>query len=414
MMITLIISAEKMSWSVMGLAIHSTSPRLIKPPAQSIPMKVAFVSDTHFGYPRFEADATAQGRAAILDAAQKADVLVLGGDIFDHRIPRLETILEVAQVLAEARNILKSKNSGISPLILGIHGTHERRAKDALNPIALMAKMGLMEDIHNKTIVVEKQEDGGKPQRLAFSGMGGLPDDLVRDALSRLSCKPESGALNFFVFHQTMREFIQVPLDSLASVDDLPAGYDYYLCGHIHARHELMGGKLLLPGSTVMTQMKDEEKTGKGYYIIDSLVPAAQRASFIPITTRPFEVVELRFEKSKPSEVRAAAEKEIQRLLSLSWPSKPILKLRLIGTLASDAADLDLSGIDAGEQAFLFIDNQLDGSNLAAGLAQLKEERFNRATPLELGMALLREQAGAAGLKPERAQELFEKFSKEE
>ena len=372
-------------------------------------MKVAFVSDTHFGYPRFEADATAHGRAAILDAAQKADVLVLGGDIFDHRIPRLETILEVAQVLQEARAILNAKNSGISPIILGIHGTHERRAKDALNPISLMAKMGLLEDLHNKTVVIKQ---GG--HSIAFSGMGGLPDDLVRDALGRLSCKPEAGALNFFIFHQTMREFLPVPLDSLASLDDLPAGYDYYLCGHIHARHELMGGKLLLPGSTVMTQMKDEEKSGKGYYIIDTLAPADRRASFIPITTRPFEVVELTFEKAKPSAVREAVQKEIISLLSRSWQSKPILKIKLTGTLASDATDLDLSGIDAGEQAFLSIDNQLDGSNLAAGLAQLKEERFNRATPLELGMALLREQAGAAGLKPERAQELFEKFSKED
>lgn len=403
-------------------------------------MKVAFVSDTHFGYPRFEADATAQGRAAILDAAQKADILVLGGDIFDHRIPRLETILEVAQVLQEANAILAKKNKGRpepanasaagpderhgraepaagpearghfpSPLVLGIHGTHERRAKDALNPIALMAKMGLMEDLHNRTIVLSHNDE-----RLAFSGMGGLPDDLVREALSRLSCKPEAGALNFFIFHQTMREFIPVPLDALASLDDLPAGYDYYLCGHIHARRELMGGKLLLSGSTVMTQMKDEEKTGKGYYLIDTLAPAAQRASFIPITARPFEVSELTFEKAQPSFVREAAQKEITAQLCRKWADKPILRIRLIGTLASGASDLDLSGLDAGGQAFLSIDNQLDGANLAAGLAQLKEERFNRATPLELGMALLREQAHAAGLKPERAEELFERFSKDE
>ena len=118
-------------------------------------MKVAFVSDTHFGYPRFEEDASAQGRAAILDAASHADVLVLGGDIFDHRIPRLETILEVALALQEARQVMEAKNSaGFSPLILGIHGTHERRAKDALNPIAMLAQMGLMEDLHNRTVVI--------------------------------------------------------------------------------------------------------------------------------------------------------------------------------------------------------------------------------------------------------------------
>lgn len=369
-------------------------------------MKVAFVSDTHFGYPRFEADASAQGRAAILDAAQRADILVLGGDIFDHRVPRLETILEVATLLKEAHALLPRNN--FFP-IFGIHGTHERRAKDSLNPIALMAKIGLLEDLHNRTITVESS-NGDKIERLAFSGMGGLPDDLVSDALSRLSCKPEAGALNFFVFHQTMREFIPVPLDTLASIDDLPKGYDYYLCGHIHARRELMGGKLLLPGSTVMTQMKDEEKAGKGYYIIDT---ASRSSEFVSIPTRPFDVSELTFEKANPSVVRAAAEKEINALLSRSWSSKPILKIRLIGTLASGVSDLDLNGLEQTEHAFVSIDNQLDGANLAAGIARLKEERFNRATPLELGMALLRENAKSAGLDFRRAEELFERFSKE-
>jgi len=373
-------------------------------------MKVAFVSDTHFGLSRFEADASAQGRNAVLDAARRADMLVLGGDIFDHRIPKLETILEVAKVLQEARQILDAKPDAPPTTILGIHGTHERRAKDALNPISMLAQMGLMEDLHNRTIIVERREKDGRTDKAAFSGLGGLPDDLVRDALGRLTCRPAKGAVNFFVFHQTMKEFIPVPLDELASVDDLPAGYDYYLCGHIHGRRELMGGKLLLPGSTVMTQMKDEERAGKGYYVIDT---TARRAEFVSIRSRPFEVAELKFENARPSEVRAAAEKEIARLLAGKWEDKPILKIRLLGKMENGAGELDLSGLEKTEHAYISIDNQMDGANLAGELAQLREERMNRATPLELGMAILREQAAAAGIKPERAQELFEKYSKE-
>ncbi|VVB56749.1 DNA double-strand break repair protein Mre11 [uncultured archaeon] len=391
-------------------------------------MRVAFVSDTHFGYPRFEADASVQGRAAILDAASRADVLVLGGDIFDSRIPKLETILEVAVVLQEARKIMQAKAAdGGSvgaeapfPFILGIHGTHERRAKDALNPISMLAQMGLMEDLHNKTVVVESRGEkasaggGGKTERLAFSGMGGIPDDLVHEALGRLSCKPEAGAVNFFIFHQTMREFIPVPLDSLASVEDLPPGYDWYLCGHIHARREMMGGKLLLPGSTVMTQMKDEEKNAKGYYVVDTQAAPESRSAFVPISTRPFEVSELKFEDAKPSAVRAEVEKELERLLAKAWKDKPILKIKLSGKLMGGAGDLDLAALENDSRAFVSVDNQLEGANLAAELEALKLERMGRATPLELGMAMLREQAGRAGIKPERAQELFEKYSKEE
>lgn len=369
-------------------------------------MKVAFVSDTHFGYPRFESDASIQGREAIIDAAKKADLLVLGGDIFDHRIPKLETILEVAKILQEARKLLPKASY---PAILGIHGTHERRAKDALNPVSMLAQMGLMEDLHNKTIVIEK--DG---ERLSFCGMGGIPDDLVKEAFLHLSCQPTKGAINFFVFHQTLQEFVPAPVDFLASINDLPAGYDYYLCGHIHARTEMMGGKLLIPGSTVITQMKDEERKEKGYYIIDTKADKGKQATFIPIKTRPFEICELNFQKAKPSEVIAKIEEEIERLMKKEWASKPVIKVRLKGNMALENSDLDLSKFENDERAFIFIDNRLDGMGMAAELAALKEERMSRATPLELGIAMLKERAAEYGLSPRRAEELFEKYSSEE
>jgi DNA repair exonuclease SbcCD nuclease subunit len=147
-------------------------------------MKVAFVTDTHFGYAKFEQDAYEQGRAAILDACRKADALVLGGDIFDHRIPRLETLLQACQVLQEAEAILQKKGS--AGAIFGIHGTHERRAKDVLNPFSLLSRMGLVQDVHNRTAVFEK-----KGEKIAISGLGGIPDDLVKEALGRLECGPE-------------------------------------------------------------------------------------------------------------------------------------------------------------------------------------------------------------------------------
>ncbi|MDE1798150.1 MAG: metallophosphoesterase [Candidatus Micrarchaeota archaeon] len=369
-------------------------------------MKIAFVSDTHFGYPRYEADASAQGRAAVLDACSKADVLVLGGDIFDHRVPRLETLGEVANLLQEAQKVLRAKWKGAAdaPLVLGIHGTHERRAKDALNPIAMMAQLGLMADLHNQTTVIE---NGG--EKVAFSGLGGIPDDLVKEALGRLSCKPAEGAANFFVFHQTMREFVPAA-PNLASLEDLPPGYDWYLCGHLHAKQEWLGGRLLIPGSTVMTQMKEEESQPKGYYLIDT---KDKKSEFVAIRTRPFAVSELAFDKAQPADVRKKVEEEIRRLLAQKWDGKPILRIRLSGSLAPAAGDLDLGGLDR-EEAFITIDNHIDGGSLAADLEKLKEERMHRATPRELGLSLLRQNAQAAGLDPKKAEAYFEEFSKEE
>ncbi len=45
-------------------------------------MKVAFVTDTHFGYRRFESDAYAQGKEAILAAAILSSKSIAGKVLF--------------------------------------------------------------------------------------------------------------------------------------------------------------------------------------------------------------------------------------------------------------------------------------------------------------------------------------------
>lgn len=366
-------------------------------------MKIAFVADTHFGYSRFEEDASSQGRSAILDAATRADVLLLGGDIFDIRIPKLETLSEVAESLQDAKKMLERKNNGKikgANLILGIHGTHERRGKDSVNPVQMLSRLGLLDDLHNKTSVLECE---GK--KIAFSGLGGIPDDLVSDALKRLACKPIHGAINFFLFHQTMKEFVpQAP--NLASIEELPEGYDWYLCGHIHSRHEYMGGKLLIPGSTVLTQLRDDEMESKGYYIIDT---ESNKAEFVKIESRPYFCSKLEFDKSPSSEAREKIFHAIgEAVAKCADGKKPIIRINVSGTLAQGAT-LDMSGFGR-EDAFVFVDSGIGAGSLEQELERLKEQRMQKATPAELGMAKLKENAKKAGIGAERADELFQKF----
>jgi DNA repair exonuclease SbcCD nuclease subunit len=369
-------------------------------------MKVAFIADTHFGYPRFEQDAGVQGAEAILDAAAKADVLLLGGDIFDCRVPRLETLAEVAQLLASAKTALEKKSGGTikaENLILGIHGTHERRGKDMLNPLQMMARLGLMADVHNRTCIVQK---GG--EKAAFSGMGGVPDDLVKDALARLSCKKESGAVNFFLFHQTMHEFVpQAP--GLASLEDLPEGYDWYLCGHIHKRMELMGGKLLIPGSTVITQLRDEEGGAKGYFLIDT---ESKKSEWVEIKSRRMEILDISLSGQQPSEARKMVEDAVFNLAKKTHGENPIVRVKISGKLAPGAGSLDITGISC-EGMEVFFDNSLDGDDIASQIEKLKEQRAMRATPSEIGKAVLAENAAKAGISRQRCDELFVKFSED-
>jgi len=406
---TAIATAENITWSGMPSLQFHAHPNHIKlitcknGLAGRILMKIAFVADTHFGYSRFEQDASAQGRAALLGAAAKADVLLLGGDIFDIRIPKLETLAEAAECLQDAKKILDGKNAGRirgAGLVLGIHGTHERRGKDSLNPVQMLSRLGLLIDLHNRTEVLEC---GGK--KFAFSGMGGIPDDLVSDALRRLSCKIVDGAENFFLFHQTMKEFVPQATD-VASIDELPEGYGWYLCGHIHSRHEYMGGKLLIPGSTVLTQLRDDEMDAKGYYIIDT---DGGKAEFVMIESRPYFFIKLEFDKAPASEAREKILQAIaEAVVKNGDGAKPIVRVKVSGTLASGAA-IDMSGFER-EDAFVFVDSQADGGTLGQELENLRERRMHKATPYEIGAAKLRENAKNAGISAERADELFQKF----
>jgi DNA repair exonuclease SbcCD nuclease subunit len=364
-------------------------------------MKLAFVADTHFGYPRFQEDALNQGTTAILDAASKADVLLIGGDIFDHRVPRLEVLADVASLFKRANELLPDHAFS---KILGIHGTHEMRSKGSLNPIQMLCRLGLMEDVHNKTILLQKGED-----RVTISGMGGIPDDLVSDALKRLSCNPQKEAYNLFLFHQTMAEYVPQAKD-LASIEELPEGFDLFLCGHIHSRKTYLGSKLLIPGSTVLTQLRDEDQEEKGYLLIDSNTRDVQ---FIPINTRPYEVHTLEFSEAQPSQIRIGIQKKLTELLKKDYPQKPILKIKLEGSLHRGNNDIDLSGFES-EKALIYIENNLSGNSLVSEIEKLKSERLNNTSPIKLGLSLLEKNCLDVNLNPKKAIEFFEMYSKEE
>ncbi|MFA6214728.1 MAG: metallophosphoesterase, partial [Candidatus Micrarchaeia archaeon] len=307
-------------------------------------MKVAFVTDTHFGYRRFEEDAHNQGRAAILAAAREADILILGGDNFDTPLPRMETLAAASAVLREALAIFRSR--GINGLpIFAIHGNHDRRARGYVHPTELLAQSGLLINFHNKTVLCEG--DSGK---VALSGMGSVPEDLAKSALSSIACKPVQGAFNIFVLHQSFQEFDVSGNDTYITFDDLPDGYDLYLCGHVH--HSCLTGKVLNPGSTVVTQMKKDEVGQRGWLLYDT---AARKHEFRPIPSRQLFHSTLTFDAASPDKIRAAVEAEAARLLSQprAGAQEPLIKIVVKGTLAKGLGTADLSLPHFGANVFV-------------------------------------------------------------
>jgi DNA repair exonuclease SbcCD nuclease subunit len=393
-------------------------------------MKVGIVSDTHFGYRRFEEDAERQGREAILSAAKECDLLLLPGDIFDTRVPRPETLASVVKILNEAAGAMRSRDVAkcaeypFFPPIAVIHGTHERRARGLVNPIELLALSGHWISCHNKTVLFEKdsveQSDVHFPkenasdieckldaeglrdkpsesslgcERIAISGLGGVPDDLAKEALAQMSCKPVGGAYNIFMLHQSFSEFIPSGAEML-SLEDLPQGFDMIVCGHMHAPHYSKKKPFLIPGSTVITQLREEEQGQKGYYVLDT---EKKSAEFMPVKTRPFHFVKLEFSGTKPQDAEKRAKEAIEQVMKISKNEKPIIRLVLSGTLAEGFVSADLSSLQSAD-AFLQIDNNLASATLADRLAFIRELRAQKESARDFGMQSLRKKAQAAGL----------------
>lgn len=386
-------------------------------------MKLAFVSDLHLGY---DADALPQARAALLAAAAAgAGAVLLPGDLFDERVPRPETVFESVKLFKEAKaagkapvamrqHVGKDAHSlawaGL-PLI-AISGTHERRSKGMANVIVILAEAGLLINLHGKTLELEK--DG---ERVAVQGMQGVPEDYFRATLGAANYKPVQGAYNIFMFHQSLSELLPYEREDFVSLQELPAGFDVYLDGHIHWRVDLTqnGRRLLVPGSTVITQQRKREEEGKGFWLFDS---KTQEATFHFIDSRPFHLVGLEFHGANARHVKEKLEEALRGVMEKSAGREPAVRAVLSGTLEKGLLPSAVE-LEAVERAWagkmrLYVEKEFDSSELKDKILQLRRLRQEQKGAKELGMELLRARLKDNGLQLKDEDALFELLSEGE
>lgn len=384
-------------------------------------MKIAILSDFHLGYERFAQDASEQARTALQLASEKADALLLPGDLFDSRVPKPETLSQAFALFHElggrswgakvsdfrARD---GRSCACAAPIIAIHGTHEMRPKGLTNPIGMLEAGGFLINVQSATVILEKSGE-----KVAVSGLGGVPERHAKDALEALAPQPVPGAFNIFMFHQSLSDFIPAR-GELLSLEDLPHGFDLYICGHVHRRTESSssGKPLLIPGSTVVTQLREDETAGKGFFIFDTETGSRE---FFEIQSRPFIFRELEFDSAAPDEVEKAARAALEQILSQKFPKPPIIRLRLRGSLRKgfSASDAGLARLqeDYSNRALVSIDKSLASEELKDRIEKIRSLREGSASIRELGVELLREKMKAAGLSRRDAAYLFELFSKE-
>ena len=359
-------------------------------------MKVAIVSDLHIGYERFEADAYAQAKEALTAAKAAADMIIIPGDIFDKRAPKPEVIAQAINIFRDlARGSWEARvtnpGSGIAFTdipVLAVPGTHERTAAGKENPLTLLALAGLLIDISETMAIVSKGDDS-----VAVFGLGGLSEERVKGKLAELAPKPAPGIFSIFMFHQSVYELLPFS-DTFIHYEDLPSGFDLYIDGHIHSRVEakVHGSPFLIPGSTVLTQLKEGEQERKGFIIYDT---KARTYEFVHINSREFVSKRLKFADAGKAEIIGACEREIDSIAGKS-SGKPVIRLYLEGTMehGTNISDLGIRALAAkyAPKAFIDVDySRLASPELSKNIEELRQNRMGSLSVKELGMRMLAE-----------------------
>jgi hypothetical protein len=233
-------------------------------------------------------------------------------------------------------------------------------------------------------------------EKVCLHLLGNIPEKKAKDALKLWDPKPAKECRNVLVLHQNFKEYSAIDDEMVASLsfEDIPLGFDLVVNGHLHWRDEQKIGqaKFLLMGSTVCTQMKPiEAGQKKGLYIYDS---EKNETNFVPLEVqRNFYYHKLKFENAKFEEVVSAMKKEIDAELAKENLLAPMIRIRLLGTLAMGLNPSDLNIGELTEKyagkAILNISKDFSSVSFKKKIAELREMHKSKQSVSSLGLKIL-------------------------
>jgi DNA repair exonuclease SbcCD nuclease subunit len=332
-----------------------------------------------------------------LQKASKADLILLVGDIFDSKIPKPETWAK-ANKLFDFLHHLKRNHCFIQSIsgkdckqkkldcvpVIAIHGTHERRGRNLINPVEALEWGGFLIHLHRSTVVLRIRDE-----LVAVHGLGGVPERYALDSLHKWDPKPVPGAFNILLIHQSIHPYIYNPIEPPSlSLQDLPKGFNLYVNGHIHwpVKKNVHGKPFLIPGSTIPTAVnRKESEIEKGFYLVDT----NGSIKFMKLSS----VRKVFYHRIDVSDLEA---REIERKIKEIFEQIPDLERKpLVGiTLTGKVKDeLDLGPIEQKylDRAIISINKRIECAKLEASVQLLREEEKKSID--ELGMSILRKLA---------------------
>lgn len=364
-------------------------------------MKITIFSDCHCGYDYGE-ERGEDPFLAFQEAMERSldsDLILIAGDIFDSRVPKQEVLARAAKILSVAQNspsqaklvdVAGKDRNEVSPSalrgipVVAIHGTHERRSRFMINPVQAMEHAGLLLHLHGSTALFDIN---GK--KVAVHGMSGVPERFAGDCLKQWSPKPVPGACNILMLHQSVDPYVYSPLEPPSiRMEDLPAGFDLYVLGHMHWHdmRNFKSGTLLLTGSTVTTSVhKAESEQGKGMFTFNGTY-----LEFVPLASQRKVVCE-QFLYSP--EIRRQVEQKIIDVISQQHKMKPIIGIKIKGRLPPETAVPNFSDLEQkyGDRAIIKINQELKQSEFEKNMELLKTLRERGLSPEEQGLRILQD-----------------------
>ena len=161
-------------------------------------------------------------------------------------------------------------------------------------------------------------------------------------------------------------------------------------------------GRFIIPGSTVVTQLKKDETSARGYVLYDTKTKSNE---FVEIPCRKFFYEDLSFNNASIAEVKNAVGQKIGELKRQD--SSAVIRIKISGTVKEGLMPADLTFASLEN---VYVDNDLDAGNLKGRLQKIKNAREQKLSVRELAIKELEDRIKDR-IKRFSVRELFEKLA---
>ncbi|MBN2566957.1 exonuclease SbcCD subunit D [Candidatus Woesearchaeota archaeon] len=362
-------------------------------------MRFAHLADAHIGAWRDER-LRELSIAAFETAVEgiirdKADFVLISGDLFNTSLPALEPL---RRAVASLQRLKRER----IPVYL-IAGSHDfspsgKTMLDVLEEVDLFTNVARFE---RKGELIRPRWTVDPRTGAMVCGMIGRKKTLERSYyglldLDGLVDEGKEGAYRIFMFHSAIQELKPEGYEQMDAIplSMLPKGFDYYAGGHVHEvieRDEPGYGAIVFPGPLFPNSFKEiEHLRHGGYFLVED-----GRRTYRPLVLKPHLGIALDCSRKTPAQVtdvlmgRAREEEKVR---------DAVVTIRLSGTLAEGRiADIGYRAVSdalyhAGAYAVM-----RNASKLHA--REFEEIRVGARSGEEMEARLIEEQAERLGLE---------------